>query len=80
MPQIEYTKSNIDGIQNRLTSMPSKVKDIWAEINMSEEEAEKQNIATEKEDLQKPVLYIVWQVVTNALFQISVGLKWLHWC
>lgn len=50
---IQYAKVNIDGLQNKLSSMPAKVRDIWTEINKTEEEAEQENIVTEKTDLQK---------------------------
>ena len=37
--QIQYAKTNLDSVQGRVTSLPAKLKDIWQEINMSEEEA-----------------------------------------
>ena len=53
--QLQYAKENIDGVQERLGDVPTKVKDIWTQINMTETEAESENINPEKSDVQKEV-------------------------
>ena len=53
-PQLEYSRTHIDGVKSKVSDGREKLYSIWQEVNRTEEEVAKEQMAS-KDDVTPPV-------------------------